>query len=184
MNKSETICELAKAMCSMQLELENATKSTTNPFFKAKYADLAEVLRCIKGVAMEHGLSFTQMPSYIDGVVSVETMLMHSSGEWIVSTCSAPASKLDPQGIGSAITYLRRYSLAAVFGLAQEDDDGNSQRKVEKKVEKKVLTPADSAIWAKAKAAYMRDGNFNSALERVEISEANMQLMMRECNNV
>jgi len=64
------------------------------------------------------------------------------------------------------------------------DDSEDRQQKVEKKVAKKVATPTDSAIWAKVKAAYMRDGNFNSALERVEISEANMQLMMRECNNV
>ena len=128
MNKSETIIELAKALNATQLNLENATKSANNPFFKSKYADLAEVLSCIKAVAMDNGLSFTQMPSYSEGVVSVETMLIHNSGEWISSVCSSPAPKLDPQGIGSAITYLRRYSLSAVFGLAQEDDDGNSQQ--------------------------------------------------------
>ena len=128
MNKSASITELAKALCAMQLELENATKSSENPFFKSKYADLAEVLRCIKEVAMKHGLSFTQMPSYEQNTVFVETMLMHSSGEWISSVCGSPAPKLDPQGIGSAITYLRRYSLASVFGLAQEDDDANGQQ--------------------------------------------------------
>jgi len=128
MNKSESIKELASALCKTQLLLENATKSADNPFFKSKYADLSEVLSCVKAAAMDKGLSFTQMPSYNDGVVSVETMIMHESGEWISSVCSSPAPKLDPQGIGIAITYLRRYSLSAVFGLAQEDDDGNSQQ--------------------------------------------------------
>ena len=67
-----------------------------------------------------------QMPSFENGVVSVETIVMHESGEWISSISSSPISKSNPQGVGDAITYLRRYSLAAIFGLAQKDDDGNS----------------------------------------------------------
>ena len=63
------------------------------------------------------------MPSFDGGIASVETLLMHTSGEWISNTCSAPVSKNDAQGVGSAITYLRRYSLAAFAGIAQEDDD-------------------------------------------------------------
>ena len=126
-NKSESIQELAKALCAAQSEITNATKSSSNPFFKSTYADLAEVLNCIKPIITNHGLSFSQMPGYKDGIVSVETLVLHSSGEWLSSVCESPAPKLDPQGIGSAITYLRRYSLSAVFGLAQQDDDGNSQ---------------------------------------------------------
>ena len=80
MNKSESIKELASALCKARLLLENATKSADNPFFKSKYADLSEVLSCVKAAAMGEGLSFTQMPSYNDGVVSVETMIMHESG--------------------------------------------------------------------------------------------------------
>ena len=129
MNKSESISEIAKALCAAQGEITNATKSSENPFFRSKYADLSEVLNCIKPVIVKHGLSFTQMPGYIDGIVSVETMVLHTSGEWISSKCESPAPKLDPQGIGSAITYLRRYSLSAVFGLTQADDDGNSQQR-------------------------------------------------------
>ena len=96
------------------------------PFFNSKYADLSEVLRCIKDVLPSKNMSFMQMPSFENGVVSVETIVMHSTGEWISSVSSSPISKSNPQGVGDAITYLRRYSLAAIFGLAQQDDDGNS----------------------------------------------------------
>jgi hypothetical protein len=126
MNKSESIKNIAIAMCEVQASMEVASKSSDNPFFNSKYADLSEVLRCIKGIIPSKNLSFMQMPSFESGVVSVETIVMHSTGEWISSTSSSPISKSNPQGVGDAITYLRRYSLAAIFGLAQKDDDGNS----------------------------------------------------------
>lgn len=126
MQKSESIKELATALAKAQGQLENASKSSTNPHFKSKYADLAEVINTVRPVFAEHGLSVMQCPSFDAGVVSVETVVMHSSGEWMASTVSAPVSKQDAQGVGSAITYCRRYSLAAVAGIAQEDDDANS----------------------------------------------------------
>ena len=126
MEKSESIKNIAVAMCEVQASMESASKSSDNPFFNSKYADLSEVLRCIKGIIPSKNLSFMQMPSFESGVVSVETIVMHSTGEWISSTSSSPISKSNPQGVGDAITYLRRYSLAAIFGLAQQDDDGNS----------------------------------------------------------
>jgi hypothetical protein len=126
MNKSELINELATALAKAQGELENASKSSNNPHFKSKYADLAEILNTVRPVFASHGLSVTQCPSFEAGIVSVETILMHSSGQWITSVISAPVSKLDAQGVGSAITYCRRYSLASVAGIAQEDDDANS----------------------------------------------------------
>lgn len=126
MNKSDEIKDLADALAKAQGEIENASKSSVNPHFKSKYADLAEVLNTVRPVFSVHGLSVTQMPSFADGVCSVETLLMHSSGQWISSTASATVSKNDAQGVGSCITYLRRYSLAAVAGIAQEDDDANA----------------------------------------------------------
>ena len=126
MQKSESIKDIATAMCKVQASMETASKSKENPFFNSKYADLSEVLRCIKGVLPSEGLSFMQMPSFESGVVSVETIVMHVSGEWVSSVSAAPIAKSNPQGVGDAITYLRRYSLAAIFGLAQKDDDGNS----------------------------------------------------------
>ena len=126
MKMSESIKELAAAMAAAQLEIENASKNSANPHFKSKYADLAEVLNTARPVLAKHGLSVAQFPSMEANVVSVETILMHSSGEWISNIASAPLSKPDAQGVGSATTYLRRYSLAALAGIAQEDDDGNS----------------------------------------------------------
>jgi hypothetical protein len=126
MNKSESIAALSAALAKAQAEMSNASKTSENPHFKSKYADLAEVLNTVRPVMAKHGIAIIQMPSFVSGVASVETLMTHSSGEWISNICSAPVSKQDAQGVGSAITYLRRYSLAAFAGVAQEDDDGNS----------------------------------------------------------
>ncbi|GAG02283.1 unnamed protein product, partial [marine sediment metagenome] len=101
MNKSDEINELATALAKAQGSITNASKSSANPFFKSKYADLAEVINTVKPVFSEHGLSVTQLPAYENGLVSVETVLMHSSGQWLSSTISSPVAKQDAQGVGS-----------------------------------------------------------------------------------
>jgi hypothetical protein len=126
MNHSESIASLAAALAKAQGEIENAAKNAANPHFKSRYADLAEILNTVRPVLAKHGLAVVQMPGWLDGRVTVDTMLTHSSGEWIRGTSEAPVQKADPQGVGSATTYLRRYSLAAVCGIAQEDDDGSA----------------------------------------------------------
>lgn len=126
MNKSDSIKALAAAMAKAQGELENANKNAANPHFRSRYADLAEVLNTVRPVLAKHGLSIVQMPSFEAGIASVETLLMHESGEWMSSVSSAPMQKQDAQSVGAATTYLRRYSLAAFAGVAQEDDDGNT----------------------------------------------------------
>jgi hypothetical protein len=126
MNMSESLNELATSLATAQMELENASKNAANPHFKSKYADLAEVLNTVRPVFAKYGLSVSQFPSFCDGLVTVRTVLLHKSGQWMAGDASAPVTKLDAQGVGSAITYLRRYSLAAVAGVAQEDDDGNA----------------------------------------------------------
>lgn len=125
MQHSETLGALATALSAAQSEIENAAKNAKNPHFKSTYADLAELINTTRPVLTKHGLSLVQCPGFLDGVVLLETMLLHESGEWIKSIAGAPAAKLDPQGIGSATTYLRRYALAAFCNIAQEDDDGN-----------------------------------------------------------
>lgn len=130
MQKSDTIGELAKALASAQGLIEGAKKDSENPFFKSKYADLASVRDACQSALSKNGLAVVQVPSTAIGehstVISVETLLMHSSGEWILGDLSAIPVKEDPQGIGSCITYLRRYALAAFAGVAPEDDDGNA----------------------------------------------------------
>ena len=126
MNKSESIKELATALSKAQTEISNPKKNAANPFFKSRYSDLSEVINVSKPILSEHGLSILQMPMFSDNLVSVETVLLHDSGEYISNTISMPISKADPQSIGSLISYCRRYSWASVCGLAQEDDDGNA----------------------------------------------------------
>ena len=124
--KSNEIGELAKALACAQGELENASKNSSNPHFKSRYADLAEVLNTVRPVFAKNGISVTQHPDCTDGIVEVETMLLHASGQYLVSSVKIPISKIDAQGVGSAITYARRYALAAIAGISQEDDDAES----------------------------------------------------------
>lgn len=124
MEKSESIKELATALCKFQGAVETIKKEATNPFFKSKYADLSSILDVIRKPLSENGLSFVQFPVAKNGL---ETMLMHTSGEWITATYEMTPTKNDPQGLGSAITYQRRYALGAILGLnIDKDDDGNT----------------------------------------------------------
>lgn len=126
MRTSESIKEIATAMAKAQEEIEHAKKNAANPHFKSTYADLAEVISAVRPIYNRHGISISQHPSYDGGVVTVETVMMHLSGEFVASAISAPVTKQDAQGIGSAITYCRRYALAAIACIAQEDDDANA----------------------------------------------------------
>jgi hypothetical protein len=117
---------LFAALAAAQAELENASKSSLNPHFKSKYADLAEILSTVRPVFGKHGLGFIQSTSCDGQVVTVVTVLTHAEGGYITSELSCVPAKFDPQGLGSVTTYLRRYQLAAMAGCAQEDDDGNA----------------------------------------------------------
>jgi hypothetical protein len=125
MNKSESITELAKALHKAQSDMRGAKKTSRNPFFNSKYADLSEIIDVAKDGLKNNGLSFSQFPLSEDGKCGVETILMHTSGEWISQTLMLACSKQDPQAYGSAITYARRYSLQAILGIPSEDDDAN-----------------------------------------------------------
>lgn len=124
---SAEIGKLAEALAVAQGMMENASKSSANPFFKSKYADLAEVWNTIREPLSKNGLSVVQAPVGIDGrSVKILTMLLHKSGQYIRTVTTIPCAKSDAQGIGSALTYGRRYALSALVGIAQEDDDGNA----------------------------------------------------------
>lgn len=125
--QSPTIGELAKALAKAQGAMTSAKKSAVNPHFKSKYADLAEVIDSIRKPLSDNGIAFTQLNTTDEGGnVSVTTMLMHESGEFIGSTFSAKPQQANVQGYGSTITYLRRYSAMAIAGLASDDDDGQA----------------------------------------------------------
>ena len=128
MQKSSEITEISKALSEFRKEVKQPLKDANNPFFKSKYVPLENVVEAIDEVAPNHGLSFTQWPvNDGNGNVGVSTMLLHSSGQYIeYDPIYMKPDKQTPQAIGSAITYSKRYSLSAVFGItSDEDDDGN-----------------------------------------------------------
>jgi hypothetical protein len=126
MNTDKATPELFAALAKAQAEVENASKSSSNPHFKSMYADLAEVLNTVRPVFAKHGICIMQSTEFDGARVSVTTALAHVGGGVVASTASCVPAKTDAQGIGAATTYLRRYGLAAMAGVAQEDDDGQS----------------------------------------------------------
>ena len=125
MNKSDSIKNLAIAMCKAQGEMGGAHKDSVNLFFEQKYANLGAVVEAVKKPFSDNGLSYIQFPIEEGGRIGVETILMHNSGEWLSNSVTVQLKKQDAQGAGSAITYCRRYSLQAIAGIPSEDDDGN-----------------------------------------------------------
>jgi hypothetical protein len=127
MNQSESIANLTLALSIVQGKLTHAKKDSANPFFKSKYADLESVWDSCRSLLADNGLAIMQFPGqYIDGTMSLTTIISHKSGEWMGQQMSVPVTKPDSQGCGSCLSYMRRYSLAAVVGVVQSDDDGNA----------------------------------------------------------
>jgi hypothetical protein len=126
MSHSAEINHLAKALAAAQSSLSPAAKDAVNPHFRNHYASLGSVWDAAREVLGANGLSVVQTYAPNDGSrLDLVTTLLHESGQWISGTISMVPAKADPQGIGSAATYARRYSLASILGIvADEDDDG------------------------------------------------------------
>jgi len=125
MNQSENLNELAMALSKAQGEMENAKKDCSNPFFKSKYADLTSVWAACREPLTKNGLSVIQTMEDKEGKLTLVTTLLHASGQWMKSHLPILTQKPDAQSLGAAITYMRRFSLAALVGICPEDDDGN-----------------------------------------------------------
>ena len=137
---SDSIANLTLALSIVQGKMTYAIKDSANPFFKSKYADLESVWDVCRSLLSENGLAVMQFPGDINFVqlekdngdvniatkMSLTTIISHKSGEFISQEMSVPVTKPDAQGAGSALTYMRRYALAAVVGVVQADDDGNA----------------------------------------------------------
>lgn len=122
--------KVAAALVKAQKEFGPALKSSSNPHFKSRYADLAACVEAVVDALNNNGIALTQRVSSSDNGVIVETVFIHESGEIInCGQLHVPATKHDAQGYGSALTYARRYSLMAACGIAPEDDDGNAASK-------------------------------------------------------
>jgi len=138
--------KVAAALVKAQKAFGPALKTNTNPAFKSKYADLSACIEAVVDALNENGIALIQRSIPCDSGVCVETMFIHESGESLSSgPLHVPASKQDPQGYGSALTYARRYSLMAACGIAPEDDDGNAASK--KTTANAWLTDPGRASW-------------------------------------
>lgn len=128
---SQEIDKLADALAKAQLEMESAKMDSTNPHFRSSYADMASVVKASRPHLAKHGIAVVQCTSATpDGVVTIKTMLMHSSGQWISSDFSVKPAKTDMQGIGSAITYARRYCYSSLVGITSSNDDDDGEAAV------------------------------------------------------
>jgi len=124
---SEALDKFAPAFLKAQMEMDNASKNANNPAFRTKYANLEGVIDAVKPALNANGIAILQSGSPSQsGQLTMTTRLLHTSGQWIEDTAECQLSKNDPQGFGSAMTYLRRYNAAAICGITQEDDDGNA----------------------------------------------------------
>lgn len=153
--------QVAAALVKAQRQFSPALKSATNPHFKTKYADLSACVEAVIDALGNNGIFLSQPCHESDTGVIVETIFLHESGEsFSAGRLHVPASKQDPQGYGSALTYARRYSLMAACGIAPEDDDGNAgSKKPEGKGEgKPSATAAAPDMSPKARAARIATG--------------------------
>lgn len=144
MERSESLTALAKSLIAFQKKSKTIGFDKTNPYFKSKYATLTALVEGTKKDLAECGLAVSQL---LDGDGSVTTMLIDASGEYLSSTIKLNPTKPDPQGVGSAVSYARRYAYASILGLvSDEDDDGNeaSKPKKETHLESGVTPPIES----------------------------------------
>jgi hypothetical protein len=151
MYQSEQINELATALAKAQSKIRPAIKDNNNPFFKSKYADFSSIWNACVEPLGEQGLSIMQIITSDNGKPCLVTQLTHSSGQWIRSTAPLNPKKDDDQAMGSSISYMKRYSLAALVGVVteEEDDDGNAsvgitaqkEKNVVSKEQKEIITP-------------------------------------------
>lgn len=145
--RSESIAAIADAMSKAQAKIEGAKKDKTNPHYKNDYADLASVWDACREALSANGVAVIQPPSAVGPKVTVTTMLIHKSGEWIEADLEMTAQQNNPQGIGSCITYARRYGLAAMVGVAPADDDGNAASQPGPVAKPVAAPPAGFSDW-------------------------------------
>ena len=172
---SESIGSICKALVGAQADVGTALMNQKNSHFKSQYADLSAVLEVSKPALAKHGLALTQFPGEADGRVTMTTMLIHESGEWILlPPASIPLAAQTAHGFGSAISYLRRYTTQAALGISvglSDDDDGNEataqapKKAPKKRVAPKKATPAfepkegkvDDPVLLKSELSVLKD---------------------------
>ena len=155
-NTSKEIGELVKALAKVQGSIKSARRDSTNPFFKAKYADLTSVWDSCRKELSQNGLVVIQTTKNDNERVVVLTTLAHESGQWIRGELSLRPVKNDPQGYGSALTYARRYSLAAIVGIATGEDDDAEDATRGKRKDKVKTTYVGNRVEEKKEKGFYR----------------------------
>lgn len=172
---SPTLGALAAALAAAQAEMHHASKDGKNPHFRSTYATLASVLDATRPLLAKHKIAIVQLATAEGKLARVETRLIHESGEWIGATCSSEAKDSSPQSIGSAQTYLRRYGLQAIAGIASEDDDGEAAQpgRTSQPPKAKAIADTDST-WESNRAGFVRE------LERLGVDYEALALYLGE----
>lgn len=176
MTQSETIAALAEALAKAQGAITNAKKDVSNTFFKSKYADLPAIMDAARPHLSANGLSVMQTTEIsADGNVTLVTQLSHSSGQWVRGFYPIKPVKQDPQGMGSAITYARRYTYSAIAGVAssEDDDDGNRASNIEPEFEAK---PRGKSVFPTPRS--------RTDFARETIAELNAAASIKELNTI
>jgi hypothetical protein len=177
MNKSESIKNIAGALVKFQASVSKVAKEANNPFFKSKYASLANILDTIQKPLSECGLAISQFP---DGNALTTIILHADSGEWMESSYVMPVAKQnDPQAMGSAMTYARRYALGSILNLNIDDDDDGEKAMGRQIPKKDELTPKHPS-WAKAVEHLKTGGLMTDITSKFEVSPSNMKLLIGE----
>lgn len=127
MKCSDSLDKIAPELVAALNEMGGAAKNASNPFFKSKFADLETVIEASRPTLSKHNLAIVQLPGeLLNGVLALETVIMHTSGQWIAGDFGIAVGKMDPQSIGSALTYARRYAQMAALNMPAVDDDGET----------------------------------------------------------
>ena len=180
MYQSDDISKLAQAMLLVQEHLQPAIKDANNPFIGNDYATLNSVMESCRHLLLQQGILVTQLPCPAPvelgtGHIGLETRFVHvESGQWLSSTAVIPLPKNDPQGLGSALTYARRYSLCAILGIVTEDDDGNAASMPVKQAQKATRPVEASQRQKGTSESSSSKGKISSASNRPVSSQQNL----------
>jgi hypothetical protein len=173
--------KISAALVKAQKAFGPALKSSTNPHFKSRYADLAACVEAVIDGLNSNDIALIQNTHECQDGVIVETMFIHSSGQMLsAGKLHVPASKHDPQGYGSALTYARRYSLMAACGIAPEDDDGNAARKPQISLQASLAAMEASTSMDALKTAYKAAFQAHGAHEQIEAMKDAMKAKLME----
>ena len=182
--QSQNISAIAKALIKAQTEMSTPKKSSNNPFFKSKYADLNEIREACLPAFNENGISVWQPTITIEGKPFVKTVLLHESGEWIAGFTEIICNKVnDAQSHGSGVTYARRYGLQSMANLGSEDDDGNAASKPTPKQTEttgKVWLNPNTKPFDDAIAFIKKGGTIEQIKTKYSISKINEELLINQ----